>query len=118
MTWKPQDTIDALNKLCKWRSIFTGWFLGTRDIADEQARAYRDLCDDRFMQRVELNALVATLIDKRIITQEHFNRQLLKEANSLDEKYQRKFPGYKTYKDGVIIYDTKLAQETSKNWPK
>lgn len=117
MSWKPEDTHRALQRLTKWRMVFTGWFLGTKPITDEQARAYRDLTDARLLMRAEISALTAVLIDKGIITEEEFSRQLLKEANHYHELLCKKFPGFEATDEGVKI-DARLAAETSRNWPK
>lgn len=63
-------TIAEMNKVCKWRSILTGWQLGTRASDDPTSRAVRDHRDSTMMQRVDLDALMTLLADDEQVTEQ------------------------------------------------
>ncbi len=105
----------ALNKLCKWRSVFAGWQLGTRPSTDPECQAVRDHREVTMLLRTEMNALTALLIEKGVIKQEDFQDQLLIDAELLDKQYEERFPGFKTSHDGVDI-DVQKAAQTMKGW--
>jgi hypothetical protein len=52
-----QQSLAALNRLCKWRSFFAGWLLGTRPARDGATRMARDLTDAGLILRTEVAAL-------------------------------------------------------------
>ena len=52
-----ETTLDALNRLCKWRAFFAGWLLGTRPVRSGPARAARDLTDAGLLLTAEVRAL-------------------------------------------------------------
>lgn len=104
-----------LNRLAKWRSVFAGWQLGTRDTSDPESQAVRDHREVTILLRAELNALTKVLMDAGIITPRSFTEALILEAEHLDEAYARKFPGMTSTDDG-ISYELPLAAETMKGW--
>lgn len=58
------DVNRILQKLCKWRSVFAGWQLGTRPDTDAECQAVRDHREVTMLMRAELSALTALLIEK------------------------------------------------------
>jgi hypothetical protein len=52
-----QAAVTALNRVCKWRTFFAGWVLGTRLRSDGPAGAVRDLSDAGLVMAAELRAL-------------------------------------------------------------
>lgn len=104
----------ALEKLCKWRSVFAAWQLGTRLIDDPECQAVRDHREATMLLRAEVNALVILLKQKRVFTETEWHQQLLFEVQMLDGQYEKKFPGMSTTKDGVT-YNPR-ALETMKGW--
>jgi hypothetical protein len=108
---------DALNKLAKWRSVFTGWQLGTRMKGDAEADAVRDHREMSILLRAEVNALLALLVEKKVITEEQWLHYIHKEAQQLDKDFESRFPGFKTTDVGVDI-DVQVAVKTTENWPK
>lgn len=104
-----------LNKLTKWRVVFTGWQLGTRVKGDPEADAVRDHREATILLRAEISALVNLLVEKKIISWEEWSAALQTDAELLDKRYEQRFPGFKTSQYGVDI-DVRLAQETTKGW--
>lgn len=105
----------TLNKLTKWRAVFTGWQLGTRPIGDPEAQAVRDHRELSILLRVELSAIARLLVEKKLITVEEYDKVMIEEASILDKAYERKFPGYKSSLDGMVI-DPKVVKDTIKGW--
>jgi hypothetical protein len=103
----------ALNKLCKWRNVFTGWHLGSLPKNAPGVPTMRDLQDFRLIARAELNAITAMLVAKGICTSDELRESLAAEALAFDAKLEAIFPGYRATDDGIEIFDTRLAQETN-----
>ena len=47
---------EALNRVAKWRTVFTGWQIGTRPKGDPECDAIRDASEARILLRVEVSA--------------------------------------------------------------
>ena len=105
----------AIQRVCKWRSVFVGWQLGTRSKEDPEAQAVRDHREVTILLRVECNALANVLITKGIISQEDFTRIVAEEAEHLNLAYQQKFPGFTAHDHGITM-TMPAAAETMKNW--
>lgn len=105
----------ALDKLCKWRTVFAGWQLGTRADTDPECQAVRDHRELTIVLRVEMTALSALLIEKGVISAEEFMQAMGDEAEQLDRDYERRFPGFKATPIGMQI-DPVKAQQTMKGW--
>jgi hypothetical protein len=99
----------ALERLCKWRTIFAGWQLGTRSLDDPEAQAVRDHREVTMLLRCEVNALTKCLLDVGIVGRDQFQRALLSEAAQLSEDYERKFPGAKATDVGIQL-DARAAE--------
>lgn len=93
----------ALNVLTKWRSIFTGWQLGTRPKGDQESDAVRDHREVTILLRAEGNALVSLLLSKGVFTEEEWLAALEREAGHLNQAYERKFPGVTAHEDGLTL---------------
>lgn len=93
----------ATQRLCKWRTVFVGWMLGT--VADDKpgVKAYRDRCDAVLMMRVEINALTALLIEKHVFTVDEFMAQIVTECEHKQLELEAMFPGYKATDTGISI---------------
>jgi hypothetical protein len=107
------DMLAALNRLCKWRSILTGWHIGTQGPHVPGVQAMRDLQDFRLITRAELTALTWLLMEKGIITKAEWEAAVGREANELERMLQQKFPGYRATDTGMII-TAAVAAETNK----
>jgi hypothetical protein len=105
----------AINKVCKWRTVFVGWQLGTRAKEDPEAQAVKDSAEKHIMHRIELSALAALMIKKGLITVEEFNEQLIIEAEAYDQALQKKFPGFKSTDTGMDV-NVALARDTMQGW--
>ena len=105
----------VLNRLCKWRSVFAGWQLGTRLDTDAECRAVRDHREVTILLRAEVNALTKCLIDAGVITSRSYTEALILEVEHLDAAFAKKFPGTTATDDG-IAYDLPLAAETMRGW--
>lgn len=109
------DARQKLERLCKWRSIFAGWQLGTRVKGDPESDAVRDHREVTILLRAEVSALAALLVAKGVFTAAEFEQQLGTEADHLDAAYQRHFPGFKAGDEGMQI-DIAKAARTTKGW--
>jgi len=101
--------------LCKWRSVFAGWQLGTRVDTDPEAQAIRDHREVTILLRAEVSALASLLIERKVITVDEFNQQLVIEAEHLERAYEKKFPGYRATDSGMSG-DVATLLETMKGW--
>jgi hypothetical protein len=110
------SAMSKLNKLCKWRSVFSGWQLGTRVKGDPESDAVRDHRELSIILRVEMTALVGLLIEKGVFTAEEFGARIEQEAELLDKLYQDKFPGWESTEFGMSITNMAAARELMKNW--
>src|SRR5690348_16102379 len=68
----------ALNRIAKWRSLLSGWQLGTRPLGDRECDAVRDHREVSIMQHVEISALRQILVGKDAFSQEEFNAAMAK----------------------------------------
>lgn len=105
---------DALEKLCKWRTILAGWHHGTGATDKPGVQAMRDLAEKWLIMRTENNALAQLMIDKGVFTAAEYRKQMEQQAAHLDKMMEQRFPGFKTFDGGVHIYDVQLAQQTTK----
>lgn len=105
----------ALNRLIHWRTVFTGWQLGTRPIGDPESDAVRNHRELSIILRAELNALTGLLIKAGIFTMEQFDAAIEEEAERLSADYARRFPGFTATDDGMKV-DLKTAINTMKGW--
>jgi hypothetical protein len=107
--------INWIQRLCKWRSIFAGWQLGTRSNSDPECQAVRDHREVTMILRAEVNALTHLLANKsRTFTIQEFGSQVQKEAEWLCSEYEKRFPGCRASDEGMV-FDSR-AVETMKNW--
>lgn len=107
----------AINRVAKWRTIFTGWQLGTRVKGDPEADAVRDHREATIMLRLEVSALAALLVKKGLFTADDFTRAVAEEAEHLNLAYEKRFPGIKATDEGMVLTFPE-ANETMKNWRK
>lgn len=106
----------ALQRLTKWRTVFTGWQLGTRAKGDAESDAVRDHRELTILLRAEVSALTALLAEKGVFTQKEWLTHLAREAEELERAYQERFPGCKAVDDGLQI-DVAVFQQTTRGWP-
>lgn len=104
----------ALNKLCKWRSLYAGWWLGTRPNSDPTTQAVRDNFDRAIVLRAEMTAISAILIQKQVCTQEELQRAVLAEVQALDTQLEKAWPGFRTSDEGLVFADLNEAAATMK----
>lgn len=105
----------ALNRLCKWRMVFTGWQLGTRAKGDPECDAVRDHRELSIICRAELTALTNLLIAKGVFTAQEHMAAVEAEAELLNKDYQRRFPGFRATDIGMDI-NTAIAADTMRGW--
>jgi hypothetical protein len=112
--------IDALNKLCKWRTVLAGWHTGSKALLDPSGKptpgvqAMRDLMDKWLIMRVDNSAMAAILIKKGICTAEEFTEQVHEEARHLDKALEQLFPGFRSTEQGMSI-DIATALKTMRD---
>lgn len=92
---------DALNRVAKWRTLFTGWQLGTRAKGDPEGDAVRDHWERLILLRVEGSALAGLLIKKGVFTAREWTEQLAIEAEALEASYEKSWPGITATLDGL-----------------
>lgn len=107
------EQIDWLQRLAKWRTVFAGWQLGTRDKADPECQAVRDHRELSLLLRAEVSALVQLLVEKGVFTSGEYDAQLQEEAKILCDHYEKRFPGIKANDMGLEIDST---EQTMKHW--
>ena len=95
------STLDKLNRLCKFRTIYAGWQLGTRPKSDPESQAVRDHREVTMLLRAEVSAIVGLLLKHGVITAREFEAQLGEEADALTAMLERKFPGVTAHDDGL-----------------
>jgi len=103
MTESRNPTLDALNRLAKWRTLLTGWQLGTRAKGDPEGDAVRDHREVTLLLRAEINALTALLLSNRVFTAGEYQAALAEEAEALNADLERRFPGVTAHDDGLHI---------------
>jgi hypothetical protein len=106
-----------LHILTRWRTVFAGWQLGTRDMQDPECQALRDHRELGLILRAEMSALASLLINKGVITEDEWWDALADSAADLNGVMERRFPGFKATPSGMDV-DVKLAAETTRGWPK
>lgn len=105
----------AMEILCKWRKLLTGWQLGTRTDTDPEAAAVRDHREVTLLLRAEVSALAGLLMRKGLISEGEWLRQLEIEAEELNEAHARRFPGITASETG-LHFKLPEAAETMKGW--
>lgn len=94
---------NALNRLAKWRTLFTGWQLGTRSDSDPEARAVKDHHEVTLLLRAEVSALVTLLVTKKVFTASEWETALTTEAMLLDQDLEKRFPGVESTPHGLVF---------------
>jgi hypothetical protein len=106
-----------LHLLTRWRMVFAGWQLGTRDILDPECQAVRDHRELSMLLRAEMNALTSLLIQKGVISEDEWWDMLAASAAELNELMEKRFPGFKAAESGIVM-DPKVAEQTMRGWKK
>ena len=101
--------VDAMNVLAKWRVLFTGWQLGTREKGDPEGDAVRDHREATILLRAEMTALSSLLINKGLITPDEWAAAMEREAHELSADYEKRFPGVTASATGLQIDKRALA---------
>lgn len=112
----PAEADREINRLCKWRSVYTGRILGTVPKGNPQGDGFRDLFEKLLIQRAEMSALTALLIEKGIISRDEMTSAVGEEAKFLADALETVFPGMKATDDG-ITYNLAEAIKTMEGWP-
>ena len=107
----------TLQRLTKWRVLFTGWQLGTRAKGDPESDAVSDHREVTMLLRAEVSALARLGIQKGLFTLPEYQAVLDDEAEHLCKAYQRRFPGIKATDSGLEI-NTIIAADTMRGWKK
>lgn len=106
----------AVNRLARWRTVFTGWQLGTRSIGDPEADAVRDHREATLILQAEVSAIFRLLRDHVPgISQDRVENAIAEEADWKDEQLAGRFPGFSTTDEGLTV-DVAKAAETTKGW--
>lgn len=101
------------NRLAKWRTVLTGWVLGTKGQHEPGVQGMRDVMEARLLQRVELNALIALLVEKGVFTITEFKAQVVLECDDYQHVMEARFPGHVAVETGIQV-NAELAAETYK----
>ena len=94
----------VLNKLCKWRSFFASWQLGTRSYQDGESKAVRNHRELSILLRTEVTALTDLMIRKGVFTAEEFTEAVIAEAKRLDHDYEESYPGWRSTEEGMSMH--------------
>jgi hypothetical protein len=109
--------LKALNRLTKWRTVFTGWQLGTRSKGDPEGDAVRDHREATMILRAEVTALVGLMTEKGVFTIEEFQEAVAFEADMLSQSFAQRFPGIKATDEGIEMDAAELARHgTMEGW--
>ena len=104
MTTSPQDRCRAaLERLGKWRVLFAGWQLGSREKGDPEGDAVRDHREATLLLRAEVSALTGLLLDKGVCTQDELSDAVAVEADLLNAALERRFPGVTAHAEGLTL---------------
>ena len=103
MSTQTERTLRALNILAKWRTLLTGWQLGTRPKGDPEGDAVRDHREATILLRAESNALKALLIAKGVITLKEWEVALEAEAVAANADFEARFPGVRAHEGGLTF---------------
>jgi hypothetical protein len=101
----------ALNTLCKWRTLFAGWQLGTRPKGDPESDAVRDHREVTILLRAEVTALTDVLLRKGLMTAEEVDAAMEREAIQLSKDYARRFPGVTASPLGLQMDTERIRRE-------
>lgn len=104
---------ETLDRVAKWRAIFASWQLGTRTDTDGECLAVRDHREATMMLRIEMDALVTLLINKKVITEDDLVRRATDAAFAFEAGCEERFPGAKATADGMKI-DVERFAKTAK----
>jgi hypothetical protein len=103
MTTQQERTRTALEILAKWRTLLTGWQVGTRPKGDPEGDAIRDHRELTLVLRAEVSALAGLLMRKGCITADEWLAALEQEAKQLSADLEARFPGVKAHEQGLDI---------------
>jgi hypothetical protein len=109
------NSVDWIERLGKWRTVFAGWQLGTRPKGDPESDAVRDHRELSMALRAEMNAMTVLLIRKGVFSKEEFVQQVHEECRYLCEQYERRFPGFKATDIGLSV-NPQIARDTMAGW--
>lgn len=111
-------TMNPVERLAKWRSVFAAWQLGTRSENDAECKAVKDHREATILLRAEVNALTGLLIEKGVFSAQEFTQKLVEEAEQLSADFEKRFPGIKATDTGMS-YDLQQIQQhgTMSGWP-
>jgi hypothetical protein len=101
--------------VAKWRTVFTGWQLGTREKGDPEGDAVRDHRELTLLLRIEVQALTALMIKKGVFSEREFGLQVIEEAEFFDKQLEKRFPGFRATDDGMQMTMPEAA-ETMRGW--
>ncbi len=108
--------LDALNRVCKWRRVFTGKMFGSGTEDDPLIVGSNDLQEARLIIRVEMTSITGLLLRAGVFTQGELNEAIREEADLLNADYAKRFPGFTAENDGMHM-EPVLAMETMKSQP-
>lgn len=103
---------EAMNRLCKWRSILVGWMIGSKGGDEPGVQGFRDLVDRTMILRPEVTALTALLLKKGVFTQQEYEFQIVEECAHQQRLFEDLFKGMHAENFGVIIHDPEEAKKT------
>jgi hypothetical protein len=108
-------SINWIERLGKWRTVFAGWQLGTRPKGDPECDAVRDHREATMALRAECNALTGLMVERGIFTAQEFHDRFQSECQHLCGEYEKRFPGFKATDYGLEINPT-IARDTMAGW--
>ncbi len=106
----------ALNRVCKWRRVFTGKMVGSGAEDDPLIVGMNDIQEARIITRVELTAITGLLLRAGVFTPEELHAAIENEADLLNADFARQFPGFTAQDDGMHM-ETEAMLKTMKSQP-
>lgn len=105
-SWNLSGTVEqryfqAVNRVTKWRTLLTGWQLGTRPKGDPEGDAVRDQRELLILLRMEVNALNGLLVAKGAYSREEYMEAIIEECEAMDADFMERFPGVTSHDHGL-----------------
>lgn len=97
---RSQAIYDGFSRLRQYARWALGRVTGTTSTSDGKYKFFLDHAESRHFQRVELNALIALLIVKKVFTAEEWGKALLDEIEVYEQALRRDWPEITVSSDG------------------
>ena len=117
---RTQAVYDGLSRLRQYARYVIGRVTGSVASTDGKYKFFLEHAESRHFHRVELNALIVLLTEKKIIAEGEWEKYLLKEIEIYEESLKQQYPEVTVPSDGrsVIVHTEGAYQRTKQEkWP-